>query len=45
MGRESEERFKSGEGVKTMTGDSGKSHWNITDNLVCTIYIAEVISF
>lgn len=43
MGRELEERFKPGEGVKTMTGDAGKSYWNITDNLVSTIYISEVI--
>lgn len=45
MGRESEERFKPGEGVKTTTCDAAKSFWNMTDNLVSTIYISEVISF
>jgi len=44
LGRESEETFKPGERVKTMTGDAGKSYWKMTDYLVYTIYISEVIS-
>lgn len=27
-----------------MTGDAGKSYWNMIDNLITTIYISEVIS-
>lgn len=36
MGSVSEKRFKPREGVKTMTGDAGKSYWNMTDNLQFT---------
>lgn len=45
MGRESEEIFKAGEVVKPMTGGADKSYWKITDDLLSTIYISEVISF
>lgn len=45
MGRKSESRFKTGEGLKRITGDTGKSNWNTTDNLVPTISISKVIYF
>lgn len=45
MGGESEERFKPGEVVKPMTGGADKSYWDLTDDLLSTIYISEAISF
>lgn len=45
MERESEERFKPGEVVKSMTDGADKSYQEITDDLLSTIYISEGISF